>query len=133
MDTRLLKYRLSWLVGHRSFRELPVECRSRLIGRFKSGLQSGQPEKLFGHLSEQERRMALKIVKSSAAIARTSKSLSNPTPACHHLGDAFVAEIGGGDHVEPGRGENVSVLAGQFGRIVGAAEALTANRKQLAR
>ena len=65
LETRLLKYRLSWLVGHRSFRELPVECRSRLIDRFKAGLQSGQPEKLFGHVSEEERRTALKIAQAS--------------------------------------------------------------------
>ncbi len=67
LETRLLKYRLSWLVGHRSFRELPVECRTRLIDRFKVGLQSGQPEKLFGHLSKEERRDALKITQDRYA------------------------------------------------------------------
>lgn len=61
LKTRLLKHRLSWLVGHRSFRELPVDCRSRLIERFKAGLQTGQPAEVFGHLSVEERLAALKI------------------------------------------------------------------------
>ena len=61
LKTRLLKHRLSWLVGHRSFRELPDGCRTRLIDRFKSGLQTGQPADVFGHLSAEERLVALKI------------------------------------------------------------------------
>jgi len=67
LDTRLLKYRLSWLVGHRSFCELPVDCRARLIERFKAGLQTGQPTDVFGHLSADERLTALKIAQDHYA------------------------------------------------------------------
>lgn len=65
LESRLLKYRLSWLVGHRSFRELPDDCRSRLIERFKAGLRTGQPEDVFGHLSADERRTALRIAQAT--------------------------------------------------------------------
>ena len=64
LKTRLLKYRLSWLVGHRSFRELPNGCRTRLIDRFKTGLQTGLPADVFGHLSPEERLGALKIAQA---------------------------------------------------------------------
>jgi hypothetical protein len=65
LDTRLLKYRLSWLIGHRSFRELPVNCRTRLIERLKTGLQTGQPEDVFGHRPATERFAALKIAQAN--------------------------------------------------------------------
>ncbi|MBI1312443.1 hypothetical protein GC176_14220 [bacterium] len=61
LQTRLLKYRLSWLIGHRSFAELPPDCRSRLVQRIKGGLQTGEPGDVFGHLPEAERLAALAI------------------------------------------------------------------------
>ncbi len=65
LKTRLLKHRLSWLVGHRSFAQLPDDCRGRLVRRFKDGLRTGLPEDEFGHLTEQERLQTLAVAEAT--------------------------------------------------------------------
>ncbi|NQV24849.1 MAG: hypothetical protein HQ518_10820 [Rhodopirellula sp.] len=73
----VFKYRLSFLIGSRLFDKLPEECRSRLLSRLWTGLNSENSEKTseaFSHLGQEERTQIVSLVR--ATVPRL--------PACWH-------------------------------------------------
>ncbi|MDA0284131.1 MAG: hypothetical protein O3B86_12340, partial [Planctomycetota bacterium] len=55
-------HRLSFLIHSRLFDALPEECRSRLLCRLWSGLNSETPDNDFQHLTSDERARIVRIV-----------------------------------------------------------------------
>ncbi len=62
LQSRVFRYRLSYLVEHRLFESLPTECRSRLVQRILDGLRADEPPEEFQHLPVEERRAIVEIV-----------------------------------------------------------------------
>jgi len=65
LQTRLQKYRLSWLVTHRLFETLPAACRQRLLQRLHAGLTAEVPQEPFAHLPVEERTAITAIVRAT--------------------------------------------------------------------
>ena len=65
LKTRLLKYRLSWLVEHSAFQGLPPDCRSRLLTRIHAGLTDPEADDDFAHLDARERSAIRSIVRET--------------------------------------------------------------------
>ncbi len=62
---RVFKHGLSYLICSRMFDELPVECRNRLLNRLWEGLHSSRDDEIFGHISDEERRSIIAIVRAT--------------------------------------------------------------------
>lgn len=68
LQSRLQKYRLSWLVTHRLFETLPAACRQRLLRRLHAGLTAGVPAEPFTHLPVEERKAITAIVRATIPV-----------------------------------------------------------------
>lgn len=62
LKSRLLKYRLSWLIEHSCFLALPTPTRERLLTRLWSGLTATPVVETFAHLPLDERKAIINIV-----------------------------------------------------------------------
>lgn len=65
LQTRLLRYRLSWLVYHPYFRALPEDTRTHLLRRLWSGLTATPATTGFEHLPSDEKSAIVRIVQST--------------------------------------------------------------------
>lgn len=65
LHSRAFRYRLSFLVAHPLFTNLPTECRSRLVTRILNGLTAAEPPAEFRHLPREERQAIVEIVSAT--------------------------------------------------------------------
>jgi len=65
LQTRFLRYRLSWLVYHPYFQALPKQTRTRLLSRLWSGLTESPPKSDFQHLPAEEKSAIVEIVRTT--------------------------------------------------------------------
>lgn len=62
LNTRLFRYRLSWLVNHSYFRALPEPTRTRILSRLREGLGATPSPDDFSHLSAEEKSVILDLM-----------------------------------------------------------------------
>lgn len=68
LTTRVFQHRLSYLIEHPLFLQLPFECRNRLYSRLRSGFLDSPPPSGFKHLSNHERATLAELL--SGIVAR---------------------------------------------------------------
>lgn len=72
LKTRVFRHRLSYLIEHPLFLQLPTECRDRLYDRLRSGFRDSPTPSGFKHLSDHERATLDELL--TGIIARSTSS-----------------------------------------------------------
>lgn len=65
LDTRLFRWRCSYMIYSEAFSSLPVELKKSVFGRLDEILSDPQPQKRFTHLADEERRAIREILLST--------------------------------------------------------------------